>query len=399
MPPSPHPIRRVAPLLWLAAVGLAATLTAYGQTASIIIEAAIAGENRLALLSRIDTDSVAYVDLNSLVEQFGGSCIVGADRVRVDLAGNTAWLQVSARGVNAAQGRFGLRYPVREQARAALIAVPDIAALFEKGFAVKVRFLSDGTPVQKSTNGRDTLSERVDVQDLAPPRELSPPITQQQEDLLPDAKRALQIVIVDPGHGGNDTGLRGPAGLLEKDLTLAIAKELEQVLKQSPKLEVFLTRTDDSNPTLLQRARFAVGNRGDILISIHAGASFANAAHGFEIFHLGGRTYTNLADPRVLGQRALRVRNYAQQSSDLATAIGQALSENSSAVSRGIREAPCRLLTSTVMPGVLIEVGQLTNTAEESLLATQEYQTKLAQGIALGIAREAGILSEEAPLP
>jgi N-acetylmuramoyl-L-alanine amidase len=113
-----------------------------------------------------------------------------------------------------------------------------------------------------------------------------------------------------------------------------------------------------------------VALKGNILVSIHVGASASPSASGFEFFCPMGAG----GDPNVARSLAL------------ARSISNGMAQSTGATPRGMHQAPCSIFTNLQMPGVLVEVGFLTNPNEEPLLANAEYQEKLAQGIANGIA-------------
>ena len=95
----------------------------------------------------------------------------------------------------------------------------------------------------------------------------------------------IMKVIVDPGHGGQDTGGRGSDGVLEKDVTLALARKLDQMLGESGTIRSVLTRRDDYAVSLEDRAGLANHRRGDLLISLHLGNSFRPVPLGFSLYY------------------------------------------------------------------------------------------------------------------
>ncbi|MCL2313656.1 MAG: N-acetylmuramoyl-L-alanine amidase, partial [Proteobacteria bacterium] len=215
-------------------------------------------------------------------------------------------------------------------------------------------------------------------------------------------------IVIDAGHGGQDSGAVGPSGLLEKDVTLDIALKLSQKLRASG-YEVFLTRSDDRFIRLEDRTHFANKVKGDVFISIHCNASPNKKAHGIETYTL------NVSSDRYAIRLAARENASAGKGigelqfilADLATKAntvesGQlARSVQSSLVTTlskkykethglGHREALFFVLLGAKMPAILVEVSFLSNPQEEKLLANGQYRGYVADGIHEGIKKFAG---------
>jgi N-acetylmuramoyl-L-alanine amidase len=178
-------------------------------------------------------------------------------------------------------------------------------------------------------------------------------------------------VVVDAGHGGKDPGARSRWGLVEKDVVLDSAKLLAEELRALG-FTVTLTRTSDVFLELDDRP--AVANRldADIFVSVHANAISRSAIRGMEIFYWDGR----------LGGTATKRDRI--ESDKLARCIERACEADGLTV-RSVRGAAYRVLRYATMPAVLVELGFLTNYAEERLLRTQSYRRKLARAVAQGI--------------
>ena len=97
-------------------------------------------------------------------------------------------------------------------------------------------------------------------------------------------------VMIDPGHGGEDTGSKGSGGVTEKDLTLALAGKLVQALEATETISPELIRTDDQSISLDQRAGLANHNHGDLLISLQLGTTFAAVPKGFTLYYWSSTT-------------------------------------------------------------------------------------------------------------
>ena len=96
----------------------------------------------------------------------------------------------------------------------------------------------------------------------------------------------IDVIVIDPGHGGPDSGAVGSKGLVEKEVTLDIAQRLRRLLQKEQRLKIILTRTDDVLVPLEERTAIANRNAADLLVSIHTNASPKRSAHGSQTFFL-----------------------------------------------------------------------------------------------------------------
>jgi N-acetylmuramoyl-L-alanine amidase len=239
------------------------------------------------------------------------------------------------------------------------------------------------------------LSERstTSVEELAPPAAAPADLDALSESLTPlepleapqsttpkqperNVVRGIDVIVINPGHGGNDTGCVGQSGLRESDLTLAVARRVQEAIARETGVKAILTREGDQFISHRQRANLANSGKGDLFISIHTGGGYAPDAHGCEVF---------CSSPATNGAAANAAAAYADRSLAVAQRVAPALAKATEAADRGVRAIPCQLLKDVSMPGVLVEVGFLTNLSEESLLQGEAYQEKIAQGIAAGI--------------
>jgi len=169
-------------------------------------------------------------------------------------------------------------------------------------------------------------------------------------------------VLLDPGHGGSDTGAIGVSGAYEKSITIAIAKSVASKLKRMG-YRVYFTRSDDRFISLGERADYANRLLPAIFVSIHANWLDNAEFSGVMTFHFPGS---------VPGQT-------------LAAMIQRHTVNTTGAVDRGVRTANFFVLRETMVPAVLIETGFISNAAEELKLRDPSYQSRVAQGIAEGI--------------
>ncbi|MCL5736221.1 MAG: N-acetylmuramoyl-L-alanine amidase [Actinobacteria bacterium] len=178
------------------------------------------------------------------------------------------------------------------------------------------------------------------------------------------------LIVVDPGHGGSDSGAVGVAGTLEKNVNLAIGLLLADDLRTAG-VGIIMTRNDDSFPSLQDRADIANAAQASLFVAVHNNAvgtaGDPEAARGTETYYWGTSD------------------QYSVQGQLLAQAIQRNLLEALNSVDRGSHTANFAVLRCTDMPAALAEVGFLTNAEEEAKLITTEYQRAAAQGIAEGI--------------
>ena len=271
------------------------------------------------------------------------------------------------------------------------------------------------SPVGGTTPGAAETTRASGPADAGALLALAPP-TQVRERLRAIRKRApgdvtlaeqlglkVRRVVIDPGHGGHDTGTVGADGTQEKDVALAIARKLRTVLTEQG-LEVVLTRETDKFVRLEERARLANVARGDLFISVHCNSLPQRHIRGIETYTL------NLASDRYAIRLAARenatsekgmsdlrflladlaTRANTEESVRLATQVQSGLVSKLTARDRKIRdlgtkEALFYVLLGTKMPAILVETGFLSNGEEEKRLASSGYQDEVARAIAAGV--------------
>ncbi|MCS7312107.1 MAG: N-acetylmuramoyl-L-alanine amidase [Acidobacteria bacterium] len=211
-------------------------------------------------------------------------------------------------------------------------------------------------------------------------------------------------IMLDPGHGGHDPGAIGVGGLREKDVTLAIARRLREVILQRWNVEVLMTRDDDRFVPLEERTAMANSQGVDLFISIHANASRNGRLHGVETYYLHWAQ-----DPHAMEVAAREnavstaklheLRKFVhlilqstkvEESRDLAAYLQQHLVRS---VRRrypirdlGVKSAPFYVLMGAQMPAVLVETAFLTHDREGRLLADPAFQERVVQGLLEGLA-------------
>ncbi|GMR04523.1 MAG: hypothetical protein BMS9Abin23_0421 [Thermodesulfobacteriota bacterium] len=217
----------------------------------------------------------------------------------------------------------------------------------------------------------------------------------------------VDVIVIDPGHGGMDTGAVSKRGVREKDLTLAVAKRLVRVLKKRLGCTILLTRSDDTFVPLEERTAIANRNSADVFISIHVNSAPNRRARGLETFFLNyepsdeesRRTAAieNGFDPREAGidgtfsgdlkATILDLVETAahHESSTLAESVHTSLVRSTGRGDRGVKQAPFSVLSGAVMPAVLVELGFISNGRDRVWLASSKGKDEIARSIALGI--------------
>ncbi len=222
----------------------------------------------------------------------------------------------------------------------------------------------------------------------------------------------LGRVVIDPGHGGRDTGTIGPTGLREKEVTLDVAKRLAELIRSGLGSEVVLTRTDDSKVSLTERNERANKEQADLFVSIHVNSSRYRSVNGVETFYLNltrsradleVAARENAGSDKSIHELSTLVEKIAmddklQESRDLAFQVQSAvhalaLKHDPKARNRGVKKAPFVVLIGAQMPSVLVELGFISNPDEEQLLKSSDYRQQLAEALYKGIARYASSLS------
>lgn len=239
---------------------------------------------------------------------------------------------------------------------------------------------------------------------LLPPTE--PKLTRDgQRSLTRALGLKISRIVIDPGHGGHDTGTIGPHGLMEKDVCLDVGLRLGRLIEQKlPGAEVIYTRKDDTFVSLEERTAIANEAHADLFISIHANASRDPDARGIETYYLNFATSPESMDvaarENATSQESLHnlqdliqkiARNEkVEESKELAGDIQDTLSQRMQLVShqernRGVKKAPFVVLIGANMPSVLSEISFVSNPNDERLLRKPLQRQRIADGLYRGI--------------
>jgi N-acetylmuramoyl-L-alanine amidase len=224
------------------------------------------------------------------------------------------------------------------------------------------------------------------------------------------AEAPIRRIVIDPGHGGHDTGTISSGGMREKDLVLDVARRLRGYIKHSyPDVEVILTRDSDRFVALEERTAIANSRRADLFISIHANASQSRVASGVETYFVSpdrvpaedlqtaARENATLASakstdhPQPMVASVTTMGNRVAESRELARYIQSGLVRGigaqspRTAANRGVKHAPFVVLLGASMPSVLAEVSFLSNPKDEALLQTVEFRERVAASLYAGL--------------
>ena len=192
------------------------------------------------------------------------------------------------------------------------------------------------------------------------------------------------LILLDPGHGGLDAGAQSlEPSVLEKDLTLTLAKEIGSRLKQAG-MRVLYTRESDKTVELNERVAMARHKKVDLFISIHANHAPNSEATGVETYVLTPSGYPGTAQgSRARGWQVGNRNDY--QNTLLGFSIHRLLASETHTVDRGLKRQSFFVLRETGCPAVLLEVGFLSNSKETQRMLTQDWQASRAQAVADGI--------------
>ena len=265
--------------------------------------------------------------------------------------------------------------------------------------AASSRHASDpaGHKVEVASNDTSSKPFRVSTRPASPTEDGSQTLT-----------RALGLkvarIVIDPGHGGFDTGTIGPSGLEEKNIVLDVALRLRKLIETQTNSEVFMTRSTDTFIPLEERTAIANEDGADLFISIHANASRDQHVRGIETYFLN---FTS--DPEALKLAArenatsqesvhelqnlikkIALNNKIEESQELArdiqTVLYKRMSRDSRGIhNRGVRKAPFVVLIGANMPSILTEISFLSNPHSEHLLRKPSYREQIAKALFRGI--------------
>jgi N-acetylmuramoyl-L-alanine amidase len=215
----------------------------------------------------------------------------------------------------------------------------------------------------------------------------------------------IHTIVIDPGHGGTAVGAIGPAGLLEKDATLALCRKLADALSAKLHARVILTRTDDSLVSLDGRTAIANQYKADLFLSVHMNAAVVKGARGSETYFLSQEASDELAKKAAETENAaphgaapgdgdlklilwdLAQQSYVHESSRFAQDIQEEMNRISGITNRGVKQAPFKVLVGATMPAALVEVAFITNPDEETKIKSDDFQNTVVGALTTAVDR------------
>ena len=239
----------------------------------------------------------------------------------------------------------------------------------------------------------------------APAKPVKPAETEKKKPVKTAQAGEWPIIVIDPGHGGGDPGALGQGGTLEKDVTLAAALELSDMLKAKGKYRIVLTRADDSRLGLQHRARIARSAKPDLFISLHADAIGDPDLRGGSVYTLSAEGRERSAqeareqedyqvndlkmsevDP-TLGGILLDVTHdrTLTNSSRFATTLVKELKGVIPLLNNAHRQKDLRVLLAPDVPAVLLELGFISNKKDEKNLKSEKWREKAMTAVAEAI--------------
>jgi N-acetylmuramoyl-L-alanine amidase len=255
----------------------------------------------------------------------------------------------------------------------------------------------------------DTADLRADVREAT--REARPTAAGDRS-LIRALGLKIGKIVIDPGHGGHDTGTIGPNGLFEKDVVLDVAKRLGRLLESRLGAEVIYTRQDDTFIPLETRTAIANRERADLFISIHANSSRDSDARGVETYYLNFTSSPEAlevaARENAVSEKSIHelqdlvkkiaLKEKIEESREFAGDVQQSLYgglslDNAGVRNRGIKKAPFIVLIGANMPSILAEISFVSNPTDERKLETAEHRQRIAESLYRGVSKYASGLS------
>jgi len=270
---------------------------------------------------------------------------------------------------------------------------------------------ADRTPSPSSTSKNSTRNKRRKAEAFPDAREASPTASGDRS-LIRALGLKIGKIVIDPGHGGHDTGTIGPHGLEEKDLVLDVGRRLGRLLQGRLGADVVYTRKDDTFIPLETRTSIANQEQADLFVSIHANSSRDSGARGVETYYLNFTSSAEALDVAARENAAsdksihelqdlvkkIALKEKIDESREFASNVQRALhsglaAKNPGIRDRGVKKAPFIVLIGANMPSILAEVSFVSNPGDERRLRTPEYRQRIAESLYRGISKYVSGLS------
>lgn len=202
---------------------------------------------------------------------------------------------------------------------------------------------------------------------------------------LPAGASAAAVVLLDPGHGGKDPGIRISGSLSEADVTLEIAKSIEKKLNGGKNLKIVLTRSGNDDVSISARLQAVEREKPDLFVSLHVNAGFDRKASGFEVYYLGfGGSTDASADGGAIARDMVK-NKVLNESNRFGRIVLKHLDPLFPRGNRNLRDAPMAVFQSPSTPSVLIEMGFATNPEDRKRLENRDGPKAVAAAIASAI--------------
>jgi N-acetylmuramoyl-L-alanine amidase len=286
------------------------------------------------------------------------------------------------------------------------LTIPSRKAESAPDAAASDRMAAHDSPSAGKTRAKSLLglgsSRRADEPDVREAR----PTASGDRSLIRALGLKIGRIVIDPGHGGHDTGTIGPHGLEEKDLVLEVGRRLGKLLETRLGAEVVYTRKDDTFIPLETRTAVANQQRADLFISIHANSSHDSAARGVETYYLNFTSSPEAlevaARENAVSEKSIyelqdlvkkialkeKIEESREFAGDVQASLHSGLAAKSPAIrNRGVKKAPFIVLIGANMPSILAEISFVSNPADEHRLETSEYRQRIAESLYHGIAK------------
>lgn len=255
------------------------------------------------------------------------------------------------------------------------------------------------------------LTPAADIPAPVAPAPALAPVTPGLPDKAVIDPKARKKVVIDAGHGGKDPGGRRISGMKEKDINLAVAKKLQELLEKEGFFDVLMVRTSDVFVPLASRSEFANRHKADVFISLHANATRRSTEHGFEIYFMSENASDPMAaevadyensvldledeasrpDPAAMLLHSLARNEYLNEGSRLAAFVAREFEKHTPFRSRGVKQAAFYVLRGTYAPGILVEMGFMTNPRDQKNLSSRSVQAKMARAMRNALDKYAGL--------
>ena len=241
---------------------------------------------------------------------------------------------------------------------------------------------------------------------LARPMREAQPTSDGDRSLIRTLGLKIGKIVIDPGHGGHDTGTIGPNGLLEKELVLDVSRRLGKLLAARLGAQVVFTRRDDTFIPLETRTSIANQEQADLFVSVHANSSHDPDARGVETYYLNFTSSPealevaareNAASDKSIHElqdlvKKIALKEKIEESREFASDVQGALhtglaTKNPGERNRGVKKAPFVVLIGANMPSILAEISFISNPGDERRLRTPEYRQRIAESLYHGISR------------